>query len=277
MSATSGPTSRTPFAFFDPGESCWRTSQGTFPWDSGTFSGTWPKRGSMRSGACYEHPTWEPPTSERGCSSSPTMPTPTGDDANNVTRASGEYQSLARTAHNLLPTPERSDGTGGRISKEKGGTRPSGAKRAVTLATAVHHDLALLPTPVVNDMGEGKTVEWWDDWTEEQKAKHGNGNGHGPSLAIEAQRLLPTPQASSERKSRKAMVGNRQWSAPGLEQALELAQGTLPREFEDWTEVPGWSGARTGPPSIGGRPVLDVPLPDPSTIEDGSVPPSSSG
>lgn len=39
----------------------------------------------------------------------------------------------------LLPTPEASDGSGGRVSAEMGGTRPSGAKRAVTLATAVHH------------------------------------------------------------------------------------------------------------------------------------------
>ena len=52
-----------------------------------------------------------------------------------------------------------------------------------------------LPTPVVNDMGAGKTVEAWDTWTDEMKAKHGNGNGHGPSLSIEAQRLLPTPTA----------------------------------------------------------------------------------
>lgn len=45
----------------------------------------------------------------------------------------------------------------------------------------------LLPTPAVNDMGAGKTVEDWDTWTEQQKTKHGN--GHGKSLAIEAQRI----------------------------------------------------------------------------------------
>jgi len=50
-----------------------------------------------------------------------------------------------------------------------------------------------LPTPVVNDMGAGKTVEAWDNWTDEMKAKHGNSNGHGPSLSIEIARLLPTP------------------------------------------------------------------------------------
>ena len=54
----------------------------------------------------------------------------------------------------------------------------------------------LLPTPAVNDMGAGKTVEEWDAWTDAMRAKHGNGNGHGKSLAVEAQRLLPTPKAS---------------------------------------------------------------------------------
>ena len=54
----------------------------------------------------------------------------------------------------------------------------------------------LLPTPVVNDMGEGKAVEVWDEWVEDMRARHGNGNGHGKSLNIEVQRLLPTPRAS---------------------------------------------------------------------------------
>lgn len=61
--------------------------------------------------------------------------------------------------------------------------------------------LNLLPTPAVNDMGEGKTVEAWDAWTDAMKAKHGNGNGHGASLAIEAQRLLPTPRVMAEVKT----------------------------------------------------------------------------
>ena len=53
----------------------------------------------------------------------------------------------------------------------------------------------LLPTPAVNDMGRGKTPEDWDAWTAKMQAAHGNGNGHGKSLEIEAQRLLPTPAA----------------------------------------------------------------------------------
>jgi hypothetical protein len=55
----------------------------------------------------------------------------------------------------------------------------------------------LLPTPAVNDMGEGKTPEAWDEWTAKMQASHANGNGNGKSLAIEAMRLLPTPKSTN--------------------------------------------------------------------------------
>jgi len=58
--------------------------------------------------------------------------------------------------------------------------------------------VTLLPTPAVNDMGAGKTVEHWDEWTAAMQAKHGNGNGHGKSLAIETLRIgASTPPPST--------------------------------------------------------------------------------
>jgi len=48
---------------------------------------------------------------------------------------------------------------------------------------------ARLPTPVVNDMGAGKTPEQWQILLDKWKAKHNN-NGHGDSLNIEVQKLL---------------------------------------------------------------------------------------
>ena len=56
----------------------------------------------------------------------------------------------------------------------------------------------LLPTPTVVDMGSNKTPEEWTTWTDEMKARHGNGNGHGRSLTQEALRLLPTPTAQGD-------------------------------------------------------------------------------
>lgn len=79
--------------------------------------------------------------------------------------------------HKLLPTPRATDGS-------KGGPNQRGSSGDLMLPSAVQ----LLPTPACNDMGEGKTVEAWDEWTDRMKSKHGNGNGHGASLAIEAQR-----------------------------------------------------------------------------------------
>ena len=94
----------------------------------------------------------------------------------------------------LLRTPNARDG------EPRGSQHP--AKRLAgghqpSLADQVEH---LLPTPAVNDMGDGKTVEAWDDWTDAMRARHGNGNGHGKSLSIEAQRLPPTPRATDGTK-----------------------------------------------------------------------------
>jgi DNA (cytosine-5)-methyltransferase 1 len=98
----------------------------------------------------------------------------------------------------ILGWPVENAGHGfGRQAEPRAGGRdhaPVGPDRG---GSGGGHDsrVTLLPTPVVNDMGDGKTVDHWDDWTARMKGKHGNGNGHGPSLAVEAARLLPTPGA----------------------------------------------------------------------------------
>lgn len=79
-----------------------------------------------------------------------------------------------------------------------------------------------------------------------------NSRDDGVALS-KAVTVLPTPQSSSVRASRQAMT-QKQWTHPGLEQAIEIAQGILPREFESWDEVPGRS-----------RPEEDALLPTPIT------------
>ena len=100
-----------------------------------------------------------------------------------------EREYLSAQVISLMPTPRATDGT-------KGGPNQRGSSGDLMLPSAV----TLLPTPAVNDMGEGKTVEAWDEWTAKMQAKHGNGNGHGASLSIEAQRLLPTPTVQASKQ-----------------------------------------------------------------------------
>jgi hypothetical protein len=69
----------------------------------------------------------------------------------------------------------------------------------------VHHTSArdfslLLPTPVVNDMGAGKSQEYWEAWAPAQKSSKGAPAPHGRSLFQEllaasmGQRCKPGPK-----------------------------------------------------------------------------------
>jgi hypothetical protein len=103
-------------------------------------------------------------------------------------RATGHNSpSQLEAAVQLLPTPEASDATGGRVSSEMGGQRPSGSKRAVTLGTATAH---LLKTPTAQ-----LAVNGGSQHPDKRKA-----GGHGPTLADEVEHLLPTPRATDGTK-----------------------------------------------------------------------------
>lgn len=94
---------------------------------SGASSVTFPKRGSMRNGACWEQTMSVPRIDASGCGS---WPTATSDDADNVTRDSGQFQSLTRTVQDSArggatrqtwATPEKACADGGHLSR--GGDR----------------------------------------------------------------------------------------------------------------------------------------------------------
>jgi hypothetical protein len=174
MNDTYGPMYETPLAHWDRPTSSWRTCAATSLWDLPMSSLTLPTWGCLRGGELYELPTPEPATIEHGYSS---LPTPTGDDANNVTRASGTFQYLTRTIL-TLPTPQAQNG-------EKRNKTIYAREGPQNLENA----LALLPTPAVNDMGAGKDPQAWDEWSARQKAADGRPAPHGKSLEQEALRV----------------------------------------------------------------------------------------
>jgi DNA (cytosine-5)-methyltransferase 1 len=125
----------------------------------------------------------------------------------------------------LLPTPRATVGT-------KGGPNQRGSSGDLMLPSAV----TLLPTPAVNDMGDGKTPDAWDAWTATMQERHGNGNGHGKSLAIEAQRLLPTPNAGDAKQGYVSAERHAEKKAAKAAEGINL-QDDLPQVVttaQDW-------------------------------------------
>lgn len=91
-------------ARFDPATCLWKTAQPSLLEDWNGYSDRLPRWGLMHDGVLYPLQT---PALGTGGNGSGYLPTPTVDDAANVTRKSGEYRSLTRAvyteAHRLNP------------------------------------------------------------------------------------------------------------------------------------------------------------------------------
>lgn len=295
MSDTCGLTSCEPFAKWDRDSQSWKTSEATCLWALTLSSLTLPAWGGLHDGELCEHPTPERLTSGPAFSSLPTpaamlgasdvdfqvsgdgrtkpnklgwaigemLPTPTVDDASNITRASGCYNSLTRTA-TMLPTPRATDGP-------KGGPGQVNGRGVPDSLPAIS---ALLPTPAVNDMGEGKTLEWWDEWAPRQKSSDGRPAPHGRSLAIEAQRLLPTPTSQAAKHGETPDTtangyGSNLWDLPSLLPTPTSRDHKGANQRGDATCL---HGAITAPPLSDGSASSDDPLPGQLSLDGLALP-----
>ena len=167
------------------------------------------------------------------------LPTPTSRDH----KGRNQRDDATCLTGALLPTPRATDGT-------NGGPNQRGSSGDLMLPSAVH----LLPTPAVNDMGAGKTVEAWDEWTARMKSSHGNGNGHGASLHIESLRSdkwgqyapaiarweavlgrpAPAPtEVSTKSRERCPVHGDPQEGRPG-EELRDMREGLDAQEVRQW-------------------------------------------
>ena len=112
----SGRQSPRSFAQWDRDSCSWKTFPASRDTDSHTFSGRWPKSGSMRSGICSARKTWARRT---GASGGSVWPTPTANDA----KASGSRSLSDSRAHDGTSlTDAMLSHSGGR----RGQTRASG-------------------------------------------------------------------------------------------------------------------------------------------------------
>ena len=175
--------SATPLAFSDPDTCSLKMSQGTLLSAAPELLQNLPAYGITVDGALYERQKPERLTNVNAYLSGARLKTPTATE--NVKprpdRVDGDRFDLADQLGKLLATP--------RSAMEQ--TRNNQAWiRPLDQPQNLENQLArLLPTPVVNDMGAGKTPEQWEVLTEKWKQKHG-GNGHGNSLNIEVLKLL---------------------------------------------------------------------------------------
>jgi len=200
MNDSSGHTSLTPFAQYDPDTQSWKTSQVTSLLALTLSSLTLPKSGGLQNGELTERPMLAHPTAGNGYSSLLATPTTMDDlparegEAYEKARLHGGRTKRAATGNlreqviHSLPTPHAGLGERGRDGVYP---NPKGQQD-------LQHTLAtLLPTPAVNDMGAGKDPQAWNEWAARQKAADGRPAPHGKSLEQEALTMLPTPKATN--------------------------------------------------------------------------------
>ena len=262
MTDTSGLTFYAPLGKWDRNSQSWKTSEATSLWALTLSSLTLPAWGGLHDGELCEHPTPALAISVLDSSSLPTPRATDGTKGGPNQRGSSGDQMLPSAVMGFLPTPNHRDW--------KGAANPE-TKLAGGHQVNLNDVAAYLPTPAVNDMGEGKTLEWWDDWAPRQKSSDGRPAPHGRSLAIEAMRMLPTP-ATANSKSTRAMTsstengrrsGGGQSSPPGLEEMSSILSGHWPDHMPPMEELPPATlrsiGVTTAPPSHDGNTSPDDP------------------
>lgn len=186
MLDTSGPSSLTPLAFYDPDSCFWKTSQATFLSDSMSSSLTLPASGMTRRGVLYALPMSALAT---GGPVSSFLPTPTTEPMT----GNGHARNLGKEAA-LLRTPQAS------VTEPKPGIKLDGRTPADPQVGLIDQIHALLPTPVAHD--DGKSPE--AHMAMKQRMVGGPRNGI-TSLSVMARQagatgkwdaaLLPTPVA----------------------------------------------------------------------------------
>lgn len=122
-------------ARFDRATCSWKTPQSSLLAASTLFSGTWPRSGSMRNGACYRQPMLAPRTGAIGCG---LWPTPTKADGCGGPGNSGQTGGVNLRTAVSIPTPTVHG------NYNRAGASPTSGNGLATF-------VSLFPTPTCND------------------------------------------------------------------------------------------------------------------------------
>lgn len=286
---TSGLSSFDWFKPFGPASSWLRMLVASSAWHSTRVGLTWRVKATPAGRLYCQLAVSMRPTDATASGSLALWPTPTVDDSSNVTRESGEFQSLVRSVMWPTPRAEAPDTlsvapsyTEGRHGWSLGpavgsGLWPTprhegfdaGAHRGNpdSLHSAVKQNpMRLLPTPMAQAAKHGEPTDYEYEHRpndlhvvaallptptvgDSRNRPRGEMQAEFQSLiktVFQEEGLLPTPD-SVNRKSAKALHGTGprsgrstealHASGPGLEQAVELMSGILPKEYDDESQL----------------------------------------
>jgi hypothetical protein len=152
--ATSGPTSSTPFAQYDPATHSWKTCEATLLSDSETFSPTLPPAGILRNGRLFQRPRLAHHIAGIASSS---WPTPTASD--HIERKSTQQKEGSRHSLTLpdavkrWPTPRSSAAMNEDISKIQERLQNGAPYKAKLEESVAIRET--WPTPCVGNGGSG--------------------------------------------------------------------------------------------------------------------------
>lgn len=177
MNGGCGPTSREPFATYDPDTSSWKTSRPSGRGGSASSLKTWPRSGMTSGGRLFELPPWEPPTIVTGGSAS-LFPTPKASDGPHggpsQRNSKGKYDALPGMVVNCLPTPTAGDWRSGASNLHGQNSRP------------LNEVVLLLKTPTAQLGTNGAA----------QHPEKRRGGGTGQPLTTRSPSFFPTPTAA---------------------------------------------------------------------------------
>jgi hypothetical protein len=162
--ATCGLPQSSAFVWYDHDMRSWRTSQACLIADiSDEFSETWPKKGMMQDGQCWEQTMWEAHIKERG--SGFTLPTPRANQAMSAkiteNTANAKHPNLETVlAKLILPTVVASEYKGAGRKRYRGSEEYRGAKCSEGLRNCESDPIYL--TPSFAEWMMGLPIMWTD-------------------------------------------------------------------------------------------------------------------